>query len=103
MAQQSVTLTFQDPGGNPLSGGSVTIRLNTDESLGTAGGPSVMARSVTTALDGSGTAVVLLWPNDALLPAGSVYFVNAFTALGQPAWSGQMTVDSSGNVVWIIK
>jgi hypothetical protein len=86
--QQSISLMFQDAAGNPLSGGSVVIRLNTDESLGISGGPSVMARSVTTTLDNTGTAVVLLWPTDALLPAGSVYFVDAFTALGQPAWHG---------------
>ena len=94
MAQQSVTFTFQDAGGNPLAGGEVQIHLNQDASLGISGGPSVSTRTIHVTLDGSGSATVLLWPNDLLLPAGSVYFVNAFSALGEPAWDGQISVHS---------
>jgi hypothetical protein len=101
MSQQSVTLVFQAPSGAPLAGGQVQIHLGQDASLGTSGGPSVNTRTVLTTLDGSGSCTVLLWPNDALYPAGTVYFVNAYTASGQLVWSGQMTVDSSGNVVWV--
>lgn len=92
-SKQSVTLVFQDPAGNPLAGGSVTFMLNVDISTAASSGPQVAAQSTVTAtLDGSGSCTVDLWPNNVLSPAGSVYFVNAYAADGQPAWSGQMTV-----------
>ena len=93
MPQSSVTVTFQDPAGNPLSGGSVTFDLNTDIATATSGGTQVCAgRTVTATLDTNGSATLSLWPNASLFPASSVYFVRAFTAQGQPAWSGEMTV-----------
>lgn len=104
MPQVSITLTFQDPAGNPLALGQVQVRLTQDASLGVSSGPSVVCRrTILLALDGSGSVTFLIWPNDILLPTGSAYFVNAFSALGQPSWSGQMTVDSSGNIVWLVK
>jgi hypothetical protein len=93
VTQQSVTLTFQDPSGQPLANGRVDIRLQVDISAATSGGPQVCAgRLVSVTLNGSGSATVLLWPNSSTFPAHSVYFVTAFTALGQPAWKGELTV-----------
>ena len=95
MAQQLVILNFQDASGNPLALGSVTFRLSTDISTATSGGVQIAAkRLVTVELDASGNCSVLLWPNDTLVPSGSVYFVQAYTAQGQPAWTGQITVTS---------
>jgi hypothetical protein len=96
MPTQTVHLTFQDPSGNPLANGLATFRLSADGSLGTSGGPSVFATLTNATLDGAGSCTVHLWATDQLLPAGSVYFVNAFSSLGEPAWSGQMTVIHSG-------
>lgn len=90
---QSVTLTFQDPGGNPLVGGSVTLRLSYDISNATTGGVQVSAGIVTSAtLDSSGSCTVTLYRTDTLLPSGAIYFVEAYTAAGQPVYSSQMTV-----------
>lgn len=89
---ETVIFTFQDPGGNPLAGGLATFRLSQDGSLGMSGGPSVCNRITSATLDSAGSCAVLLWANTDLLPPGSVYFVNAFTALGQPAWSGEVVV-----------
>lgn len=91
--KQSVTLTFLDPSNTPLAGGSVVFRLNYDISVMTSGGPQVSAkRAVTVTLDDSGSCTVPLWPNNILFPANSIYFVTAYTAQGQPAWSGELTV-----------
>lgn len=90
----SVTLVFQSPSGAPLANGQVQIKLNQDASLGTSGGPSVSTKTILAALDSSGSVTLSLWPNDLLLPIGSIYFVNAFSAIGEPAWSGQMTFHS---------
>jgi len=93
--QQSVTLSFFDPAGNPLAGGSVRLTLNIDISTAVVNGPQIAAQRTTeTTLDDEGSGTVDLWPNDVLFPAGSVYFVEAYSAEGQPAWSGQMTVTS---------
>jgi hypothetical protein len=93
--QQSVSLTFVDPAGNPVAGGSVRLTINVDISTAAANGPQIAAqRTVTATLDDSGSCTVELWPNDVLFPANSVYFVQAYTIEGQPAWSGQITVTS---------
>lgn len=92
-SRQSVSLTFQDPSGSPLAGGSVHIELSVDISTALALGPQITAQRVVDAtLDNTGSCTVSLWPNNLLLPAKSVYFVTAYTAEGQPAWSGQMAV-----------
>lgn len=92
VTKQSVTLNFLDPSGAPLASGSVIIRLQQDISSAASGGPQVVAgRPVKATLNSSGTVTVLLWPTTGMSPA-AVYFVRAFTALGQPAWSGTMTV-----------
>jgi len=90
---QSVTITFQDPGGNPLAGGNVTFRLSYDISNATAGGVQVSAGIVTSAtLDNSGSCTVTLYRTDTLIPLGAIYFVEAYTVEGQPVYSSQMTV-----------
>lgn len=89
MAKVSFTLVFQDPSGQPLAGGSVTLRLNTDASVSNS--QIVAGRLVIATLDTNGSATVTIWPNDQLDPAGTVYFVDAYCANGQPAWRGQMT------------
>lgn len=91
--KQSVSLTFLDPSNAPLAGGSVVFRLNYDISAVTSGGPQVSAkRTVTVVLDDNGSCTVSLWPNNLLSPTNSIYFVTAYTAQGQPAWSGELTV-----------
>jgi hypothetical protein len=92
MSQIAVTLKFQDPAGNPLNGGSVTLRLSVDGSTAISNGVQIAAgRTITATLDSTGAATIGLWPNAQLSPAGTVYFVDAYTKLGEPAWSGQMT------------
>lgn len=87
------TLTFQDPSGTPLAGGYVTFQLQFDISTGSAAGPQIAAGRMTQAtLDTNGSCTVTLAPNATYLPTGSVYFVKAYTAAGQPAWSGEITV-----------
>lgn len=90
--RQSVSFTFFDPSGAPLAGGKVTARLSTDLSASVVSGPQVAATEVSAVLDSGGSATLSLWPNRLLLPADSVYFINAFSAQGQPVWSGQTTV-----------
>ena len=96
MATQLVIFTFQDPGGNPVANGLATFRLSVDGSLGISGGPQVGTPITSATLDSAGSCIVELWPNDQLLPPGSIYFVNAFTSLGEPVWSGQVTITASG-------
>ena len=91
-SKQSITLTFQDPSGQPIALGLATFRLQADISTSATSGPQVSAgRLVTAALDSSGSCTVLLWPNNLLAPA-SIYFVMAYTAQGQPVWRGELTV-----------
>jgi hypothetical protein len=93
--KQSVTLVFQDPSGTAIAGGTVTIRLLYDISAAASNGPQISAGIVVSGtLDSSGTITVDLWPNDVLVPANSNYQVKAYTALGQPAWSGTLIVTS---------
>jgi hypothetical protein len=93
MAQQDLTLTFQDPGGNPLAGGYITVRLNTDGCIVGSGGTQVAAgRIVKVTLDSTGSATFLIWPNDQLSPAGTVYIIIAYSATGQLAWRGEMSI-----------
>ena len=90
--QNNVTLTFQDPSGAPLAGGQVRLRLNFDISQGLATDPQVSAGiEVTGTLDTNGSVTLLLWSTSQLLPAGSFYFVRAFTAKGQLAYDSTMT------------
>lgn len=89
---QSVTFTFQSPSGEPISGGTVTVRLNQDIAVGVSSGPQVSAnRLVSAPLDSNGAAVVQLWPNTGLSPS-SVYTVTAYTVLGQQIWQGEVNV-----------
>lgn len=89
---QNVTFTFQDPAGRPIANGRVDIRLQQDVSAGSSGGPQVAAGiTVSAALDTTGTAIVPLWETD-LDGIGTVYFVSAYTSLGQLVWQGEITV-----------
>jgi hypothetical protein len=93
VTKQLVTLVFQDPAGNPIANGSVRIRLQVDVSTATSGGPQVSAgRMLEASLDASGSVTISLWPNSTTVPANSVYFLTAYTALGQPVWKGELTV-----------
>jgi hypothetical protein len=85
-------IVFQDPAGNPLAGGTATFRLSTDAM--SPSGQISAGRVVTATLDENGTATVSLWNNTLLNPPNTVYFVEAFTAEGQPAWSGEITIDT---------
>ncbi len=80
---------FQDNEGNPLVNGYLLFQLNHDETVNT--NTQVCAgRIIKIPLDSSGNVVVSpsysLWPNDVILPAGSFYFVSAYTASGQLVW-----------------
>lgn len=95
--KQNYTLTFQDPSGQPLAGGSVTLRLNVDASTNGASGPQITAgRLVSAVLDDTGSAIVTIWPNDQLFPTDTIYFVTAYTALGEPVWRGQLSFTTTG-------
>ena len=90
--QNNITIVFQYPSGAPLAVGQVRLRLNFDISQGTAADPQVVAGIETTGtLDSNGSVTLLLWSTSQLQPAGAVYFVRAFTASGQLAYSNQMT------------
>jgi hypothetical protein len=92
----SVSFTFQAPSGDPLAGGRVEIRLSSDIATAVSNGVQVAAkRTVTATLDAAGSTTVSLWPNATLLPAGTVYFLVAYSASGQPAWRGEIVVDSA--------
>lgn len=87
-----VNFVFFDPSGAPLAGGKVVAYLNADIALNGASGSQIMAKRVEATLDSNGSSTVFLWPNSGLQPPNSVYFVEAYTALGQPVWLGQITV-----------
>ncbi len=103
-SKQTVVLGFQDSLGNPLTGGTVTFDLNVDISTATALGPQINARQTASAIcDSNGVITVKLWPNDVLVPSGSVYFVQAYTSLGQPVWRGELKVASSGVTDYLLQ
>lgn len=92
--QELLVLTFQDPAGNPLANGSATLHLQQDISAGVAGGPQVSAgRMVTLSLDSTGTGIAEIWLPG--LSPSPIYFVQAYTASGQPAWRGTITISTS--------
>lgn len=70
------------------------VRLNTDAAIVGSGGQQVAAsRIVTVALDSTGSATLSLWSNTDLSPSGTVYVLSAFSAIGQLAWQGEVTID----------
>lgn len=100
MAQELCLLTFQDPSGVPLAFGKVTFDLSFD-----IASPSVQIaarRQVSVDLNSEGSCSVLLWANDTD-SSGSIYFVRAYSAQGQPAWSGQITVPVSSQDVLLLE
>jgi hypothetical protein len=78
---------FQNSSGGALSLGYFTLNLNRDCNVTSSEGQGQIGRGsiVTVSLDISGnvTGVVLVWPNDQLLPSGNYYIVNVYTAEGQ--------------------
>jgi len=83
---------YQDAAGNPLAGGSVTFRLNTDAM---AGGSQISAgRIVTFTLDANGNLSGYIWPNDQMTPNNTVYFARAYTAEGQLVWEQEFYITS---------
>ena len=82
--------SFQDASGNPLAGGSVTFRLNTDA---TAGDNQISAGRVTTfTLDSNGNLSGYIWPNDQMTPNNTVYIAKAYTAQGQLVWESEFYI-----------
>lgn len=75
---------FQDPSGNPLALGTLSVRLSQDVGIG--GIQLCAGRWVTLDLDSNGnvTGNPLLW-------TGTYEFV-AYSAQGQPVWSGQLAI-----------
>lgn len=95
--QQTIFLKFEDPAGNPIAFGRVEIWLTYDISSGLANGVQVAAgRKLNVALDADGTCIVNLYVNSQLKPSGSQYNAKAYTALGQPCWTGLFTVTATG-------
>jgi hypothetical protein len=86
----AASYNFQDPSGAPLANGTVTFRLSTDVMAGSV--QLSASRLVKASLDSGGNLAINLWPNNQMTPAGTVYIVKAYTALGQLVWEGELTV-----------
>jgi len=95
MGLQGVQFTFQDCLGNPLANGLLTGRLNIDGANSSSGSNISSGVILSIPLDSSGSCTFTLWPNDQIIPAGTVYFFTAYTAKGQRAWSQQMSILTS--------
>jgi hypothetical protein len=95
MAQrQIINGGFQLPNALPLALGYLKMRLNTDATTGVD--QIVAGRIVTVPLDANGNVAgtVLVWPNDQLTPANTVYVTQAFSASGQLCWSEELSIPS---------
>lgn len=104
MSQQTITLVFQDPSSMPIANGTVSFRLNVDGATAVLNGVQVSAgRLVSVTLDSSGSVSFLIWPNDQLFPAGTIYFVDVYTSTGELVLSNQITVTGSGTVTWVLQ
>jgi len=90
MAQTLVIMNFQTPSGAPLALGRATFQLLFDGSISDS--QICAGRIVSAPLNSSGTCQVALWPTDQMQPANDVYIVRAYSASGQLAWSGEITV-----------
>ena len=78
---------FQDPGGNPLASGTLSLRLTLDVAQGS--NQIAAGRWTTLALDANGN----ISPSPgAKLWGPAKYQVIAYTASGLPAWVGQISV-----------
>jgi hypothetical protein len=95
--RQIINGGFQDATGNPLNGGNLRLRLNTDAVVGPTG-PQVCANVVTNLVLGATGSVnatgAYVWPNDQMSPAGTVYVAIATTAAGAQAWKSEFPVTS---------
>jgi hypothetical protein len=91
----SVTGHWEDPAGNPIAGGTLSIRLNTDVSSSTDLA-QVSAQAVSIILDANGSVSTSLYPNSLLSAGETTYYeMRVSTAAGQPVWSAEITVPNS--------
>ena len=76
---------FQDPAGNLIANGSITFQLSAP-ALVSGTGQVVPNGTISYALDGNGNIVAgaKLYGNDQLIPSGTFYIVNIFSAGGAP-------------------
>lgn len=95
MSQRQITGGgFQTPSGEPLAFGYLLMRLNTDA---TTGVDQICAgRIVNIPLDAFGNILgtILIWPNDILSPANTVYVTQAFSAAGLKVWESELSIPS---------
>ena len=91
--RQIIGGNFQDPLGNPVALGYLTIRLNQD---GVASDSQISAGfliKIPLDINGNIAGTVDVWPNDQITPT-TVYFVDAYTASGENIWSNQQVIPS---------
>src|SRR5690348_3928450 len=88
MSRTQLIGVVTDASGNPLSNGSLTIKLMADAAISGVGQISAGIDTNFT-LDSNGSPVnAYLWPTD-VMNSGSIvpqYVITAYTALGQIAW-----------------
>jgi hypothetical protein len=90
---------FQDPSGNPIANGSLTVRLNMD-AMGPGSIQVSADRLITMPLDQNGnlSGLQYLWANSLLsTPYGVLtsYIMTVYSALGQQIWQQQITVPNA--------
>lgn len=88
------SVPFQDPAGNILANGSMTLDLTAPAQI-LSGGGQVAPTRVSIKFTSSGTipAATVLWANDQLNPGNTAYLVNIFNSNGLLA---------SGPLIWSI-
>lgn len=89
---QIVGGAFQDPEGNVLANGSLTLQLNQDCQIPSTG-QVAGGIAIKVPLDANGNvqgtssgSAIMVWPNDVLNPATSYYVVYAYDSRQQLAW-----------------
>ena len=92
-ARQIIGGNFQDPSGNPLAYGTLTVRINTDAVFGTQ---QIAAKSASTPLDANGNiaSILYLFPNSAMSPSTTVYVLRAYSAAGLLVWQSENVIPS---------
>ena len=87
---------WQDPLGNAIALGELTLQLTQDAKIN-SGGQVCGGVVVGIALDSSGDASANVWPNDQLTPSTTQYQAKVYTAQGQLVWGPQYeTITGSG-------
>ncbi|SRR6266851_6179781 len=93
MAQRRIIQGFfQDALGNPLAFGFLNIRLNTDATTGSTQVSAGIITRVPLDAVGNVSGIVVLWPNDQLSPAKTVYVLSAYDFRNQLVWKGELTL-----------